>query len=173
MPMFSKEQLIAANGKPYIRAIFTEFSHSGNAPEGHTLLTLSREPKHGYPSLYQIYRKYCDDDPTEFTFAMEVWGSWEHWARICTTNEIKPYIDEWREENKQRQKAKTVKAMFDSMHKGSYQAAKFLYDNGFIEEKPKKHTNKFRGIAKQNALRAQEDDDTSDDAKRLGFTVVK
>jgi hypothetical protein len=93
-----KDQLKDSFGKYRTNSLFLEplYDDSHGAP----IFTL-KEYDHVHKgrkliSLQQVYLKIAD--PTEYKFAMEVFGSWDHWARIAKNATISPYIEKWREE---------------------------------------------------------------------------
>ena len=55
-----------------------------------------------YPSLKKIYMAYDHVPGAEYDFAMEHFGSWDHWIKLCNSNDtstrIKDMIQAWRNE---------------------------------------------------------------------------
>ena len=163
MSVFKTDQLYI-NGRAMNRSLFVEFSGQGNTSDKYTILTLQKENRDGFPSLYKHYVTHCSDDPTEFTFADRLFGSWDFWVQLSESPDIKSYVDKWREENRIRQKAKALKLIMeealDEKSKSKFQAAKFLWTEGFIKDQPKKTTLKD----KNNVV-----DFVGEDMKRLNL----
>ena len=49
-----------------------------------------------YPSFKRLYIEIAD--PSEYMVAMGLFGSWEHWTRLCECSWFKPILKECREE---------------------------------------------------------------------------
>lgn len=58
--------------------------------------TLKNDSHLGYPSLYRLYLQ--TRDPTDYKFANEHLGGWEHFTVLCDCEWFKPYITAWRRE---------------------------------------------------------------------------
>lgn len=163
MSLFKTDQLYI-NGRAMNRSLFVEFSGQGNTSDKYTILTLQREDRDGFPSLYNLYATHCLNDPTEFTFSEKVFGNWDFWVQLSDSPDIKPYVDKWREESRVRTKARALKLIMedalDDKSKSKFQAAKFLWTEGFIKDQPKKITTKD----KNNVV-----DFVGEDMKRLNL----
>ena len=128
----------------------------------------------GYQSFPNIYFALTDKDPTEFTFATTVLGSWEHWEAMCRSIKLKPYIAKLRAELNIRQKSKAVQYMLNEVEtdgKNSFQAAKLLLAKPW-EDAPVAMTAAERK-AKRESNRSEDRKVLSafaDDAERLGLT---
>lgn len=92
--MSKTKELKGGNGRFLTEALFYETSRDRNAYS--PLFTLKAEEHQGLPSLKQIYLQYRD--PTEYTFAMGVLGSWQHWELLCELSWFAPFVEEWRKE---------------------------------------------------------------------------
>lgn len=83
-------------------------------------------------SLPKLYNKY--GDPTEFDFAMKVFGDFGLWKKLCSMKTVAPYIEEMRENLKYMMKSKIVAKMMDVVEEGgprAFQAAKWLSEQGW------------------------------------------
>lgn len=85
---------------------------SGLAP----VYTLKEDHSHGYPSLYKLYMEMAD--PTEYLFAQEAFGSWEHWLEILGGDIdgpfpawIREYIMKWRKELEIKLRAEGIRSL--------------------------------------------------------------
>ena len=123
-------------GKWLTKALFIEFKHPKYTPSW----TLKDEDfeKDGvmYPSLKQIFLAYSD--PTEYSFATEVIGSWAHWQMICQSYHLKPWLDKWRDELEVKVRSEAVMAVRNSaINDGSkgVTAAKYMAEKGWDKKR--------------------------------------
>ena len=77
-----------------------------------------------YPSLKKIFLEVAD--PTEYEFAIAIFGSWPHWQRICSNRMIGDVIAAWREELQIKLVSEAVKNVAKQAAKGSVQASTWL-----------------------------------------------
>ncbi len=93
-----------------------------------------------YYSLYKLYVELTEGDPTEYLFAMTVFGSCDYWEDLATKSYVAPFVSEWRKEKDQRIKAFVVADMLRQVRDGkaSYGVLKYLADNGYIPANTKK-----------------------------------
>jgi hypothetical protein len=149
------------------KALFWEERHPDYTPS-FTLKETDRE-ENGvvYPSLKQIYLEYSD--PTEYSFAIEVIGSWEHWQTLCKSFVFRPYIKKWREELEVKLRSEALKAMRETARnegsKGTT-AAKYLAEKGW--EKKAGRPSKAE-IKRQARIDAGIHSEIDEDAERLGL----
>lgn len=126
-----------------------------------------------YPSLKQIYFSYDHVPGFEYSFAMDVFGSWEHWLRLCRST-LKGHFTQWREELTVKLKADAMKKMLHTSKEHSssgYNAAKYLADEGYVEAKKGRITKEEKD--RQLRIAAGVNDSLSEDMERLGLQVVK
>jgi len=69
--------------------------------------TLREEDYGNFVSLYKIYME-CDD-PTEYNFALEVFGSFDYWNTICQAVFFQKHIKVWRSDLSARIRSKAAK----------------------------------------------------------------
>jgi len=62
--------------------------------------TLKDYDHKGAMSMYLKYMEYSD--PTEYSVALGLLGSWKHWVALTSADWFKPYIEQWRAELKQK-----------------------------------------------------------------------
>lgn len=123
MPLFSKEQLYADSGKARFKELFDPWNTD-------SLVTLEKE-KEGKVSLYKIYLSLVEDDPSEVTFADEVFGDLGFWLRLKESLMLKSYFIEWANIASERRKRMAFKAIIDEVKnngKSSFTAAKYLVE---------------------------------------------
>lgn len=127
----------ADNGRWITQALFFERTHNCTNGRPYAVYTLKDEDhvdKDGrkYKSLKKLFLE--TNDPTEYTFACTHLGGWGHWKELQASNEIAPFIEEWREERDialvSMGVVKLVKMAQDK--EGNYQAAKYLADKGWV-----------------------------------------
>lgn len=174
MPMFSYDQLYRLN-KPMSKSLFVEFMNNANSNPDNAIMTLARTDREVdgvvYPSLYRLYHLYADEDPTEYTFAMEVFGTWDFWENLACHEHVKVHVERMREENRVRQKSKAVRIIMNESvnprSKSKFTAAKFLYEQGYVtrNQKVSKDEDKEEKGKVLSFVEA--------DAKRLGLSIVK
>jgi len=133
-------------------------------------------------SLKKLYISYSD--PSEYDFAMEVFGSFECWDKMRTgmnkfSTDIYP---SWRKEFEQRMLSQHLKSIVnvavDDTHKQKLEATKYLIDKGVFMSGVASDTEK-RGkgrppkdeIEKAVKLQMEKDKEFSDDFKRLKLVV--
>jgi len=125
-----------------------------------------------YPSLKAIYMSYDHIPNFEYDFAMDVFGSWDHWKKL-EGSIIKEHIKAWREELEIRIKAdamKTVLAQSRDTDKGLAAARALLAgeDKGTKRGRPSKEE-----VARQQKIDARVRETLEEDMARLNLSVVK
>ena len=154
-------------GKWLTRAVFWETRHA-IYPPSFTLKNYDLE-KDGvvYPSLKNIFLTYAD--PTEYSFAVEVLGGWEHWHSMQKSYELSPIFQSWREELEVMLRSEALKAMRRSaIEDGSkgVAAAKYLAEKGC--EKTRGRPSKDE-LAREERVRSNIKAELDEDAERLGM----
>lgn len=114
--------------------------------ERYAFFTYSDTPRRGLVPFKALYLEYAVDDPTEYTFAQEVFGSWDHWLKIQKNKNVLAFIERCREERDIAIESRAIKQIMDEAESGknSFQAAKFLATKGYTQftDKTKKRTAK-------------------------------
>lgn len=85
-----------------------------------------------YYSLKQLYLEF--GDPEEYEFARTYLYDWPHWRRLTDNAMVKTHIAEWREELRLSLRSEGIGALIGMAKNNSYQAAKFLADEGWIKQ---------------------------------------
>ena len=113
-------------------------------------------------------------DPTEYTQAMSLLGSYEHWEILTTRGWFKPHIDQWREELKVKLESDRYREMKDMVdnHAGTpqaIQATKWLAER-YGEKAPTKRGRPSKA-EKEAALKEHIEEETilKEEAERLGL----
>lgn len=121
-----------------------------------------------YISMRRLYLEI--EDPTEYLFAEQVLGSWDHWQKLCRVKQFMEYVSSWREELSTKLKAKAIQAMIATATEDGSKgitAAKWLASAGWEEGKGRPSKEKVEGKVKQ-AIQAVSN--IENDAVRLGLT---
>jgi hypothetical protein len=173
--MFNEKQLRTSQGKLRTKSLFWELSYF--EPE-HVIFTLREEDlvkgDKTYVSLRKLYLSYCCTDPTEYTFAWAVFGSWETWQQLCRSNYIKKDIDTWRREVEIKIKSEAIRSIADEMRTGgrsSFGAAKLLLERGWLDDKNASKAKEKLKAKEEEELNQQALSLLSEDAERLGIKV--
>lgn len=123
-----------------------------------------RDEKSGLISLRTLFLKLVTDDPSEATFAEEVFGDVGYWLKVRDHKFIKPYVEDWRQECDVLRKAKAFKAIMEEVTnegKSSFAASKFIIDEPWKD----KRNAKVKAKSKESTQQAA--DSYKDDFSRL------
>lgn len=102
--------------------------------------------------------------PTEYDFAVAVFGQWAHWQAIKDSKWFQKYYKEWDRERKEMEVARARKTLLDKMADGDVAAAKKIID----EAKPRAAVGrKTKEEVKRQAREIAEEDKLLDHAKAL------
>jgi hypothetical protein len=156
-----------ATGKWLTLAIFWEERHAVYEPS-YTLKGYDLE-KDGvvYPSLKNIFMDYSD--PTEYSFAVEMLGGWDHWQALNKSYALAPIFQGWREELEVKLRCEALKAMRRAaLEEGSkgVSAAKYLAEKGW--EKTRGRPSKDE-LAREERVRSDIKSELDADAERVGM----
>lgn len=128
-----------------------------------------------YYSLKKIYMSYDHVPHMEYDFALDAFGSWDHWNKLAndTIPMIKDEIKSWREELDIKLKAQGLKALInaarDNDAKG-VQAAKYLAEKGYATKRGRPSKEEVERELKQEAgIKKQ----LESDLQRIGLKAVK
>lgn len=140
------------NGNFYTQSLFLELSYDNPKHAIYTLKDDDHEFKGKvYKSIKRLY--VATGDPTEYKFATECLGGWNHWKRLLNkTSLLHPYIEEWREELEVKMRSAGVARMISNSYE-SPTAAKWLAEKGWVEKRTAGRPSKaeIAGEKKQKA----------------------
>ncbi len=151
------------------------FSEVSTLRKENVIFTLKGEDTDGLSSFPKLYLSLTEKDPTEYTMAMTVFGSWEHWVEITKSTKMKPVIQKLREEASVRQKSKAMEYMIDEVEnqgKNSFAAAKLLLAKPW-EDKPTTPAQRKQAKKQNTTEDRRVANDYKADAKRLGLVITK
>lgn len=161
-----------SQGRYRTTSLFWETRHPDYDPiysvKGYDL----EKPEGVYPSLKKMYLSYDHVPGFEYDFAMDIFGSWDHWTKLCNISQLRGDIQEWRDELDIRIKATSLKAMMlasrDNDAKG-VNAAKYLAEKGYAQKRgrPSKED-----VARETKIQAGANKELIDDMARIGLKVI-
>lgn len=173
--MFTERQLRTPQGKLRTKSLFWELSFFD--PQ-HVIFTLKENDlqKDGktYVSLRKLYLSYCVTDPTEYTFAWSVFGSWDTWQQLSRSNYVKKDIESWRKEVEVKIKSEAIRSIANEMRDGgrsSFGAAKLLLERGWLDDKSASKAKEKLKAKEEEEMDKQALSLLSEDAERLGIKV--
>ena len=124
LAIFTPKDLYNANNNMRLREIFHEYN-----PDA--LLTTDKNGREGKVCLFKLYIAHCVDDPSEVTFAEEVFGDIFFWQCLCEANWFQRHISEWRLIAATIRKRDAFKSIVKEVKEGgrsSFSAAKYLIE---------------------------------------------
>lgn len=128
-----------------------------------------------YRSLKAIYFSYDHVPGVEYDFAMDVFGSWEHWVHLSTKSTLREMVSSWRTELEIKQKAEAIRTVLTQSRdpdKG-LTAAKYILEDGTKAEKRRAGRPSKEDIARETKIAAGVRDTLEEDMVRLGLSVVR
>lgn len=176
--MLQATRIKSSNGRRILRSLFYE-TISQSAIEGgnvepcftlkdHNVIKGDKE----YWSLKNIYLSYEHIPGYEYEFAMDVFGSWDHWVLLTESDMIRDHIKLWRDEMAIKLQAKAMKALFKTaVYEGSKgtPAAKFIADRGWEVKRGRPSKEE---VEREKKIQAGINQDLMEDMERLGLTIV-
>lgn len=162
-----------AQGRFLTRALFKETSDLMSRKKFSPEFTLKEYDITGYKSMRALYLSF--DDPTEYKFAMEVLGSWDHWQKLSACTWFKEDLEAWRFELELKLRSQGITTMKDlATVDRNKDAAKWLAQGGWnTSSTPKRGRPSKQEVEGERKIQARMKNDIEDDAKRLGIIVVK
>lgn len=118
-------------GRWITQGLFADMSFSDFRKKFKPVFTL-KSYKEGYRFMKEEYLEA--GDPTEYSFAINTLGSWEHWKHLCSSKWFQEHVECWREELELKLRSQGIKKMVElAKTKGpiASSAAKYLSDKGW------------------------------------------
>jgi hypothetical protein len=112
-------------------------------------------------SFPKVYLEYCVDDPTEYNFALGLFGSWNVWRIIEKTRGVQNILPDLREEVTVARKAKAFSTLGREAET-NVTAAKYLIEEPWVSGKGtdgRKNRQKVRETADQAFHKSGIEDD--------------
>ncbi len=173
MALFDMSQIKNDSGALRTQSLFYELSYDN--PE-HVIFTFKEDDielpsgKKAH-SLRLLYLARATSDPTEYEFALAVFGSWDVWQRLSKAPKIRDQVKKWRSEAAVRRKAMAFASVVSEVQEGgksSFTAAKYLIEEPWkVKDARTTDGRKARKDAQETAEEAFERAAVSDDLKRL------
>ncbi len=169
MALFGFEHTKNDMGVVRTKSLFYELAYDNSEFAVFTLKEQDSETSDGRPlmSFSKTFIELTVDDPTEVTFADEMFGSWEVWDKIRNSDKrIVSKLQGWRREADVRRKSialQTIVQEVRSQGRSALTAAKYLIDEPWNI----KDGRKTRPEARETASEAFERVGASEDVKRL------
>ena len=156
-------------GRPRTLSLFVEHKHD-KYPAPFTL------KPYDHRGRMSMYRKYMEiGDPTEYSQAIGLLGSWEHWVTLTSAEWFKPYVEKWRAELKVKFESDRFREMCEvaETHKGTpqgVQATKWLAERYSDPKQTTKRGRPSKAEKKAYLKKAAEEDELlNEEATRLGL----
>lgn len=127
-----------------------------------------------YHSLKKIYFSYDHIPGFEYAFAMDVFGSWEHWVKL-TKSSFRNEFQEWRDELEIKIKSEAIKRMLTASKSNDAKgvaAAKYIADKGYTEVRKAGRPSKDE-VAREKKIALGVSDTLAADMERIGLRVAK
>jgi hypothetical protein len=128
MPLFTPTDLYTPNNLPRTRSLICEFEKDGP-------ITINRFGREGKINLYELFVSLTVDDPTEVSFAEEVFGDVLYWKALSEDKLFAPKLDEWRYAVAEKRKKLAFKTIVEEAKgggKSSFTAAKYLIEEPWL-----------------------------------------
>ena len=153
---FKREDIYSKTNVPMVRAVLKE--------EGGSLIDV--------PTLKQYFLTFVVDDPTEYTFAVNVFGDWHFCEVMRESRKMKSYVKQWRVEVDVHRKSKAFKTIIDeasdSSKRGSLSAAKYLLEEPWkAKDGRTKDGRKARQESRETTQAAAESRELKEDFERI------
>jgi hypothetical protein len=135
-PNYDYSVLIDSKGWPRTKTLFVDFIDNNKLRERATrlppLFTLRENDYKGLPSLKRIYLAYRD--PTEYSFAMDLFNSYTHWIRLCESKFFQEHHEKWKLELEIALRSEGIRALRNMTGRNDstgFNASKFLASKGW------------------------------------------
>ena len=156
MPIFTYEELHSTLNHRKTKALFSETCTPDQTP----IMTLGRRPKDGLVVLRDFFIEYTTLDPTEYDFAVEVFGDYAFWENLSQATWIQPHLEEWRMVADVRRKSIAFGTLLRDVQEGKPSApssAKFLIEEGWKNKRKKEVREKSQKTTETAASFYNED----------------
>lgn len=159
-------------GRFRTQSLFVEYKHD-QYPAPFTLKTYDHRGR------MSMYRKYMEiGDPTEYSQAIGLLGSWAHWEALCKCTWFKPHVEQWRSELKVKFESDRYREMQDvaEKHAGTpqgVQATKWLAERYSTASPKAPKRGRPSKAEKQAAIQQEIEEDQliKEEAERLELGV--
>lgn len=139
----TRDHLYTSLNNIRVTCLYKELCAQGDKP----IFTI-RTHKEGLISIKNLFVDLTVDDPTEVTFANEVFGEVGYWLKSRENPTLKPHLEEWRLEADVIRKSKAFKAIVDEVvtnGKSALSASKYLIEEPWKSKSGTPETKAKRG----------------------------
>tara|TARA_R110002012_G_scaffold319825_1_gene541478 strand:+ start:5056 stop:5589 length:534 start_codon:yes stop_codon:yes gene_type:complete len=157
--LYSREQLYNNMGVQRKKSLF--FEECYDDPKD-CVFTLKEYDHEGYASLYKLFMKYTTEDPSEYVFALAVFGSWSTWENLSSSPVLKKHLPRWRNEVQVRNRSLALIEVAKSAP-SNFQAAKYLLEQEMLTEDGK---NSYQELSKSKSLKGKKKTDALAEASK-------
>lgn len=175
--MEHKPPYVNTQNNYYLRPLFYEQAYQlpkDMQPFGKGVFTLHAD----IPGLINMGKAYVHDkDPTGYTTAMKLLGSWRHWEMLNRTSWFAKARESWDAELDAKLKSKGVEYLIKAVEEGErdgLQAAKFLasqaYKSKTVARRGRPDREEVAGELKREAEEAKS---FQEDLSRISLKAVK
>lgn len=161
------DHLKDSQGRFRTQSLFVEYKHD-KYPAPFTL------KEYDHRGSLSMYRKYMEiGDPTEYSMAIALLGSWRHWKMLTASQWFKPFITQWRKELKTKFESDRYREMVEvAKTQGGtpqgIQATKWLAER---YSEPQTKRGRPSKSEKAQALKEEKEEEAllREEAERLGL----
>ena len=159
-------------GRFLTKSLFKETSTLEQRKKFTPEFTLKEDDIKGYKSMRKLYLSF--EDPTEYKFAIEILGSWDHWKKLSNSSWFLEHVDNWRSELEVKLRSKGIITMTGlAVTDKNKDAAKWLATGGWNTSTIKRGRPTKEEVEGERKTLARIKSSVMDDAERLGLSVVK
>lgn len=132
MPLIEDKDLFTSSGQRRTRALFRETCMAKDKP----VAALGKQPGDLLP-MRELFIALVTNDPSEVTFAEEVFGDYAHWKMIADATWMEEVITEWRLIADARRKSNAFQSILAEAQAGKskFTAAKYLIEEPWKDKR--------------------------------------
>ena len=170
MSLLSSSQFKTKEGVVRTKSLFYELLYDDHTYAVFTTKEEDHETPDGKPlvSFPKLFVSSLVDDPTEYSFAMEVFGSWSAWDKIRNSDKrLVKKIEAWRLEADIARKAMAFRSVVEEAKggKSAFSASKYLIEGSWKTKGPDGRSARSR--ERETAQLAFEKSGVDEDLERL------
>jgi len=119
------------------------------------------------PSFKDHYLE--SSDPTGYTTAIELLGSWEHWEKLVALDWFQDHLQKWNLELEVKMKSEAIRGIIQESKEGKskFNASKYVAEHGWDKRKAGRPTKEE--IKRETKVQARVSEEISQDLERLGL----
>ena len=151
-----------SQGRYRTKSLFTETIGKEQKAHFKPMYTLKGDPK--FIDLHDLYMETMD--PTEYSFALRAFGSWEHFQHLASLQWFQYYLKSWRTELEVKMRSEGIRQLTNAAKEGTrgISAAKYLADRGWETKRGRPSKDE---VEKERQIQAAMEEELQGDAARL------